>query len=90
MRMLILLGLQHPVLTGMAIILVVGLLSPVLLGAVLIRERQVGIVVKKFGTRSLPPGRLLALAGESGYQADTLAPGLHFGYFRASIPSTPA
>ena len=48
----------------------------------LIRERQVGIVIKKFGARSLPPGRLLALAGEAGYQADTLAPGLHFGYFR--------
>ena len=40
------------------------------------------MVVKKFGTRSLPPGRLLALAGESGYQADTLPPGLHFWYFR--------
>src|SRR5439155_24523169 len=32
--------------------------------------------------RSLEPGRLLALAGEAGYQADTLAPGLHFGYWR--------
>src|SRR5262249_11300478 len=42
----------------------------------------VGVVVKKFGTRSLPPGRLLALEGEAGYQADTLPPGLHFGYFR--------
>jgi uncharacterized membrane protein YqiK len=60
---------------------VLAWLTPLLSGAVLIRERQVGIVVKKFGTRSLPPGRLIALAGESGYQADTLAPGLHFGYF---------
>src|SRR5215475_7157935 len=51
-------------------------------GFVLIRERQVGIVVKRFATNSLPPGRLMALAGESGYQADTLAPGLHFGYWR--------
>jgi uncharacterized membrane protein YqiK len=61
---------------------VVAWLTPLLSGAVLIRERQVGVVVKKFGTRSLPPGRLIAMAGESGYQADTLAPGLHFGYFR--------
>ena len=53
-----------------------------LLGLVLITERQVGIVVKRFGTRSLPPGRLIALADEAGYQADTLAPGLHFGYWR--------
>ena len=48
---------------------------------VLIRERQVGIVVKRFSPRSLAPGRLVALEGEAGYQADTLAPGLHFGYW---------
>src|ERR1051325_8780324 len=56
--------------------------GPLGLGAVLIRERQVGVVVKKFSARSLPPGHLWALAGEAGYQADTLAPGLHFGYWR--------
>jgi uncharacterized membrane protein YqiK len=49
---------------------------------VLIRERQVGIVVKRFSKRSLEAGRLIALNGEAGYQADTLAPGLHFGYWR--------
>jgi len=48
---------------------------------VLIRERQVGIVVKRFSRRSLEPGHLVALNGEAGYQADTLAPGLHFGYW---------
>ncbi|MGH7866868.1 MAG: hypothetical protein ACREP9_04330, partial [Candidatus Dormibacteraceae bacterium] len=32
--------------------------GPWLLGAVLIRERQVGIVIKKVGRRSLPAGRL--------------------------------
>jgi uncharacterized membrane protein YqiK len=48
---------------------------------VLIRERQVGIVVKRFSNRSLEPGHLIALNGEAGYQADTLAPGLHFGYW---------
>src|SRR5207249_4628602 len=57
------------------------LLAPVVSGAVLIRERQVGLVVKKFGTRTLPPRWLIALQGEAGYQADTLAPGLHFGYW---------
>src|SRR6185436_7467993 len=54
---------------------------PLMLGAVLIQERQVGIVVKRFGARELPPGRLIALEGESGYQAATLAPGLYFGYW---------
>jgi uncharacterized membrane protein YqiK len=50
-------------------------------GFVLIRERSVGIVIKRFAARSLAPGRLIALDGEAGYQADTLAPGLHFGYW---------
>lgn len=48
---------------------------------VLIREREVGIVVKRFSKTSLPPGRLIALDNEAGYQADTLSPGLHFGYW---------
>ncbi len=51
------------------------------LSLVMISEREVGVVVKKFSTRSLPAGRLVALAGEAGYQADTLAPGWHFGYW---------
>jgi uncharacterized membrane protein YqiK len=73
-----------PVEVAVAVLLLLLLASigPVLLGMVLIRERQVGIVIKKFGGRSLQPGRLIALEGEAGYQADTLAPGLHFWYFR--------
>jgi uncharacterized membrane protein YqiK len=55
----------------------------VAIGAIIfISERQVGVIVKKFSTRNLPPGRLIALNGEAGYQADTLAPGLHLGYWR--------
>jgi len=54
---------------------------PLWLGMVMINEHQVGIVIKKFGTRKLAPGQLIALHGEAGYQADTLAPGLHFGYW---------
>ena len=53
----------------------------VLSSLVLIRERQAGIVVKRFAGKSLEPGHLIALAGEAGYQADLLAPGLHFGYW---------
>lgn len=52
-----------------------------LTGLVIISERQVGIVVKRFASKSLPPDRLIALHGEAGYQADTLAPGFHLGYF---------
>ncbi len=57
------------------------LLVAATVGLVIIGERQVGIIVKKFSTRSLPAGRLIALNGEAGYQADTLAPGWHFGYW---------
>jgi uncharacterized membrane protein YqiK len=55
--------------------------SPLWLGMVLINEHQVGIVIKRFGARKLAPGQLIALNGEAGYQADALAPGLHFGYW---------
>ena len=57
------------------------LLAAPLLGLVIIREDQVGVVIKKFARRSLPAGQFIALDGEAGYQADTLPPGLHFGYW---------
>ena len=62
-------------------VLVLFIVLPLAVGAVMISERQVGVVVKRFGPLALAPGRLVALDGESGYQADTLAPGLHFGYW---------
>lgn len=58
-------------------------LLPWLLGLVVIRQDQVGIIIKRFDIRgrSLKAGQLLALDGEAGYQADTLAPGWHLGFF---------
>jgi len=73
---------EHWVLAGVALLIVFLIWAPLITGAVLISERQVGIVVKRWGGRGLEPGRLIALAGEPGYQADTLAPGLHFGLWR--------
>ncbi len=62
-----------------ALILVSAIiLSEFLFGWVLIREDQVGHVVKKLSTTQLPQGRIVALNGEAGYQARTLPPGLHF------------
>ena len=46
---------------------------------VYINEQQVGVVIKRFAMRQLPPGEIIALRGEAGYQADTLPPGLHLG-----------
>lgn len=68
-------------LAGYLTISVLAFLLVLRCGFVLIRERQVGIVIKRFARKSLSPGRLIALAGEAGFQADTLAPGLHFGYW---------
>lgn len=49
-----------------------------LVGLRFIRENQVGVIVKRIGTGKLPDGRVVALSGEPGYQAHTLAPGIHF------------
>ena len=52
-------------------------------GTVIVSETEIGIVNKKwvlFGShRTLPDGAIVALSGEAGLQADTLAPGIHFG-----------
>jgi len=42
---------------------------------------QVGIVEKKLGGGSLPAGRVIAVKGENGIQAQVLAPGWHFFYW---------
>lgn len=66
----------------LAVVLLVFLPS-LTLGLVIIGERQVGVVVKKFATKQskLSAGQLIALNGEPGYQADTLAPGWYLGYW---------
>ena len=59
-------------------LLLIALVAPrFVLGLVIINERQVGVVIKKLSRRRLPPGQLVALNGEAGYQADTLSPGWH-------------
>jgi len=51
-------------------------------GVVIIPQDSIGIVNKKFvligSHKTLPDGQIIALIGEAGYQADTLAPGIHF------------
>ncbi|MFO0595377.1 MAG: SPFH domain-containing protein [Myxococcaceae bacterium] len=51
------------------------------LGTAVIAEDESGLVVKKFG-KALPAGRLIAVNGEAGYQAELLPPGWHFGLWR--------
>jgi uncharacterized membrane protein YqiK len=54
-----------------------------LFGVVVVPDNSIGVTTKKFvilgKNRRLPDGKILALNGEAGYQADTLAPGLHVG-----------
>jgi uncharacterized membrane protein YqiK len=55
----------------------------VVFGTVIVSKDQIGIVNKKWVLvgkhRTLPDGAIVALYGEAGLQADTLAPGIHFG-----------
>lgn len=57
----------------------------VFFGMVIIPEDKIGLVTKKFvlfgANRSLPDGKIIALNGEAGFQADTLAPGLYWGFW---------
>jgi uncharacterized membrane protein YqiK len=57
----------------------------VFFGMVIIPEDKVGLVTKKFvlfgANKSLPDGKIIALNGEPGFQADTLAPGLYWGFW---------
>ena len=69
-----------------AVILFLALFGKLILrlfGMVFIPKDQIGIVTKKFVLfgrhRTLPDGAIIALHGEAGIQADTLAPGVHFG-----------
>jgi uncharacterized membrane protein YqiK len=54
----------------------------VFFGVVIVPEDKVGLVTKKFvlvGKQQLPEGRIIAVDGEAGFQAQTLAPGIYFG-----------
>ncbi|HMV32208.1 MAG TPA: SPFH domain-containing protein [Gemmatimonadales bacterium] len=56
-----------------------------LFGAVIIPGTAIGVVRKRWvllgSSRTLPDGKIIALHGEAGFQADTLAPGLHWGFW---------
>jgi len=70
------------VLLGVVLALVLHKFVLRMFGVVVIPEDSIGIVTKKFvlfgANKSLPDGAVVALNGEAGVQADTLAPGVHF------------
>jgi uncharacterized membrane protein YqiK len=71
------------VLVLILIILLYKVLLRVFSGTVIVSKDEIGIVNKKWvlvgKNRTLPDGAIVALNGEAGLQADTLAPGIHFG-----------
>jgi uncharacterized membrane protein YqiK len=73
-------------LAGYAIVLsalFVGTLLAVTMVACYIPHNRVGVIEKLWsGKGSLSEGRILALAGEAGYQSELLRGGVHFGYWR--------
>jgi uncharacterized membrane protein YqiK len=72
------------VLAGAALLSVLFLYRYIfqLLGIVIVPEDKIGLITKKFvlwgENRDLPDGRIIAIKGEAGYQAQTLPPGIHF------------
>lgn len=67
---------------GIALGAIVGLLFIAwAIGMVVIKDDQVGVITKKFATKNLENGSLVALNGEAGVQVDTLPPGWHFFFW---------
>jgi uncharacterized membrane protein YqiK len=75
------------VVLSVAVVLLIILYRQVLriLGVLVIPDSSIGVVTKKFvifgKSRRLPDGKIIAMNGEAGYQADTLAPGLHLAFW---------
>ncbi|MBX7103027.1 MAG: hypothetical protein K1X57_03030 [Gemmataceae bacterium] len=69
---------------AVALVIVLGLLLLLeLCGLRFIPNDQVGVVEKRWSPKgSVPEGRIMALHGEAGYQADLLRGGFHFGLWR--------
>jgi uncharacterized membrane protein YqiK len=80
-----LLKIALPIVVGLIVFVIATVFLIRFLGIVLIAQDSIGIVTKKFSLRgrggALPDGRIIALNGEAGLQADTLAPGLYFWMF---------
>jgi uncharacterized membrane protein YqiK len=69
---------------GLIVLLVAIKWLPWLFGVRVVPDDSIGVITKKFvlsGAQNLPAGKIIAMNGEAGYQAYTLPPGMHFGYF---------
>src|SRR5271169_4719725 len=84
---------MNDIITGKALAILIPIVAVILaiicyklilriFGVVIIPKNAIGIINKKFvlvgANKTLPDGEIIALNGEAGLQADTLAPGIHF------------
>ncbi len=60
------------------VLIAIGLLSLASTSFVFVDQDQVGHLKRVYGFSELPPGRIVALDGQKGPQADILGPGFHF------------
>ncbi len=68
---------------SLLLVILVALLLMEFLGLRYIPNNRVGIVEKLWSpSGSVPEGRIIALDGEAGYQAELLRGGIHFGLWR--------
>jgi uncharacterized membrane protein YqiK len=78
---------HHRLIVTITLLVLITAYRPILwlCGVVIVPDDSIGVVTKKFALsgphRRLPDGSIIALRGEAGYQADTLTPGLHVGYW---------
>src|SRR5260370_7130594 len=69
------------VLIGVGVLVLLAI--PEMLGMRYIPNNRVGIVEKLWSSKgSVTEGRILALGGEAGYQADILRGGIHLSFWR--------
>jgi len=68
---------------GVAAALALAVLTLAFMGASVryVSSGEVGIMYKNIGASQLKEGAFIAVDGQSGVQADVLAPGWHLGYF---------
>ena len=87
---------MNDIITGKALAILIPIIAVILaiicyklilriFGVVIIPKNAIGIINKKFvlvgANKTLPDGEIIALQGEAGLQADTLAPGIHFWFW---------
>ena len=87
---------MNDIITGKALAILIPIVAVILaivcyklilriFGVVIIPKNAIGIINKKFvlfgANKTLPDGEIIALNGEAGLQADTLAPGIHFWFW---------